>query len=69
MAHPWHDIPVDGPVEEGFPALIELRRFFEDYKILENKRVRVADFDGPARAHEVVRAGLAGYGRLRGARP
>ncbi len=24
MAHPWHDIEVDEPVEEGFPAFIEI---------------------------------------------
>jgi inorganic pyrophosphatase len=24
MAHPWHDIPVEEPVEEGFPAFIEI---------------------------------------------
>src|SRR5512140_2505191 len=24
MAHPWHDIDVEEPVEEGFPAFIEI---------------------------------------------
>src|SRR5580700_11759626 len=24
MAHPWHDIPVEEPIEEGFPAFIEI---------------------------------------------
>jgi inorganic pyrophosphatase len=24
MAHPWHDIPVEEPLEEGFPAFIEI---------------------------------------------
>jgi inorganic pyrophosphatase len=24
MAHPWHDIPVSEPIEEGFPAFIEI---------------------------------------------
>lgn len=24
MAHPWHDIVVDEPIEEGFPAFIEI---------------------------------------------
>ena len=24
MSHPWHDIPIAEPVEEGFPAFIEI---------------------------------------------
>ena len=24
MTHPWHDIPVEEPIEEGFPAVIEI---------------------------------------------
>jgi inorganic pyrophosphatase len=24
MSHPWHDIPVDEPIEDGFPAFIEI---------------------------------------------
>jgi inorganic pyrophosphatase len=24
MSHPWHDIPVEEPLEEGFPAFIEI---------------------------------------------
>src|SRR5205823_9643269 len=24
MSHPWHDVPVEGPLEERFPALIEI---------------------------------------------
>ena len=24
MSHPWHDIPVHEPIEEGFPAFIEI---------------------------------------------
>lgn len=34
--------------------LRELKRFFQDYKKLENKEVRVQDFFGPERAREVV---------------
>jgi inorganic pyrophosphatase len=26
MAHPWHDIPVDEPIEDSFPAFIEIPR-------------------------------------------
>ena len=24
MTHPWHDIPIAEPIEDGFPALIEI---------------------------------------------
>lgn len=42
-------------------VLLELRRFFLDYKSLENKRVEVEDFDGPEKANEVIRAALNDY--------
>jgi inorganic pyrophosphatase len=42
-------------------TLVELKRFFEDYKQLENKRVEVSDFDGPAEANKVIRDALKGY--------
>jgi inorganic pyrophosphatase len=45
-------------------TLLELKRFFEDYKQLENKRVEVADFDGPYEANKVIRDALAGYVKL-----
>jgi inorganic pyrophosphatase len=41
--------------------LRELRRFFQDYKALENKTVRVQDFFGPDRAKESVEASLERY--------
>jgi inorganic pyrophosphatase len=47
-------------------TLKELERFFLDYKMLENKRVTVNDFDGPFEAARVIRAGLADYRKLRG---
>jgi inorganic pyrophosphatase len=41
--------------------LRELKRFFEDYKKLENKDVLVQDFLGPERAMEVVQQGVVRY--------
>ena len=41
--------------------LAELRRFFEDYKKLENKEVAVHDFFGPIEAVDVVRSSMEKY--------
>lgn len=41
--------------------LRELRRFFQDYKALEDKSVRVQDFFGPERAKSVITAALERY--------
>lgn len=41
--------------------LRELRRFFQDYKALENKTVRVQDFFGPDRAKATVAGALEHY--------
>lgn len=45
--------------------LVELKRFFQDYKMLEQKEVVVDDLQGPYEAIKVLRAGLAGYQELR----
>ena len=42
-------------------SLLELKRFFEDYKTLERKTVTVSDFEGPDVANKVIRDGLACY--------
>ena len=39
----------------------EIKRFFEDYKVLENKKVKVEEFSGHERALEVVREAFALY--------
>jgi len=41
--------------------LRELRRFFQDYKALEDKTVRVQDFFGPDRAKEIINGALDRY--------
>ncbi|MEJ2368825.1 MAG: inorganic diphosphatase [Acidobacteriota bacterium] len=44
--------------------LNELRNFFEDYKKLEQKEVRVKDFQGPKEAVEAVRHCMELYNKL-----
>lgn len=46
-------------------TLLELRRFFEDYKTLEKKTVTVKDFEGPDKAIDVIEASMADYRKLR----
>jgi inorganic pyrophosphatase len=41
--------------------MLELHRFFEDYKILEGKEVDVGGFDGPQEAVETVRYAMRLY--------
>jgi inorganic pyrophosphatase len=49
-------------------VLREVRRFFEDYKALEQKQVIVEDLLGPADAVQIIREALDGYRRLRRAK-
>jgi inorganic pyrophosphatase len=46
-------------------VLREVRRFFEDYKALEQKQVIVEDLLGPAEAVGIIREALELYRRLR----
>jgi inorganic pyrophosphatase len=46
-------------------VLREVRRFFEDYKVLEQKQVIVEDMLGPAEAIRVIAESLELYRRLR----
>jgi inorganic pyrophosphatase len=45
--------------------LREIRRFFEDYKTLENKQVVVEDMLGPADAVRIIREALEMYRQMR----
>src|SRR5689334_16150021 len=45
--------------------LREIRRFFEDYKILENKQVVVEEMLGPADAVRIIREALEMYRQMR----
>lgn len=41
--------------------LVEVRRFFEDYKKLEHKKVIVKDFQGPKEAMAIVKQAMQAY--------
>ena len=45
--------------------LAEIRRFFLDYKVLEEKEVLVEPFEGREKALSVIRTALDDYERLR----
>jgi inorganic pyrophosphatase len=45
--------------------LLELRRFFLDYKTLENKRVEVDELLGPEDANKAIRTAMEAYKKLR----
>jgi inorganic pyrophosphatase len=45
--------------------LREIKRFFEDYKVLEQKQVVVEDFMGPGEGIRIVQDALAMYRQLR----
>ena len=46
-------------------VVLELRRFFLDYKTLEDKTVVVEDFEGPEAANRTIRESIEAYKKLR----
>jgi inorganic pyrophosphatase len=63
-----HDPAFSGYTDKAqLPAhlLLELRRFFEDYKALEHKQVVVEDLLGPEEAVRIIREALELYRKLR----
>lgn len=46
-------------------TLLELRRFFEDYKTLERKKVEVDELQGPFEAAKTIRLAMSAYEALR----
>lgn len=46
-------------------VLLQVRRFFEDYKVLEHKQVIVEDMLGPTEALAIITEGLEFYRKLR----
>jgi inorganic pyrophosphatase len=46
-------------------TMLEIRRFFEDYKVLEHKQVVVEDMLGPEDAVRIIRDALEMYRQLR----
>lgn len=55
-----------GSLEETPPhTMLEIRRFFLDYKVLEEKEVVVDPFEGRERALKVIRQALVDYAEMR----
>ncbi len=64
-------VHLDDPEYQGFSDIQELpphrmaevRRFFEDYKLLEEKEVSVNDFFGPLEAKKTIVAAMENYAK------
>lgn len=52
-------------IDELMPhVLLELRRFFQDYKVLEKKEVVVSEFEGPDAAKKIIADSIQLYAEL-----
>jgi len=59
-----NDIAVNhiNSIEELPPhTMIEIRRFFQDYKILENRKIEVEESYGKEKAYEIIMESIEGY--------
>ncbi|HXH17744.1 MAG TPA: inorganic diphosphatase [Chitinophagales bacterium] len=45
---------------------VEIKRFFQDYKILENRKIEVEEFFGKEKAYEVIRKNIENYSKYFG---
>lgn len=59
-----HDISVNyiNSLEELPPHTTrEIQRFFEDYKILENRKIEIEEWFGKEKAYEIIQESIEGY--------
>ncbi len=61
-----HDIAVNhiDSLEQLPPhTMVEIKRFFQDYKVLEHNRIEVEEFYGKEKAYEIIRESIESYKR------
>jgi inorganic pyrophosphatase len=42
-------------------TMTEIKRFFQDYKILENRKVEIEEFGGKEKAYQIIQESIEGY--------
>ncbi len=72
IKHPWHGISpgvhapqVVNAVIDALPAhfISVLRNYFEQYKVLENKVVRIDEFQPQQLAYQIITEAISYYGK------